>query len=317
MFEFDQQLYDLIFCACTAREENQWKTTLQERSNTKKINRDWRRNISFENSALYLEVRALGPVFGQPGTLMHRQSIQRAATLNSRKQGCQVIIKNTSSIKQREDPPMTIPETVGRSQSFLSTYKIPILAPGRADRQRIEQAMASVWTRDRLPYPGMAGHRRGSLITSATNVMRRLSRASTTTTSTTTSATSVSCTSIAETSTQSAYTAASRMPGNYHSPGHMPDHCQSGTSAPELERSETGEDNEDTALALEKMLANMTELRPISNSSKAARRSEVSGVSTMLPGMQSLEVEQEKGKLRKPKTLLKQFSTEGIRNWFH
>ena len=317
MFEFDQQLYDLIFCACTAREEDQWKTTLQERSNTKKNNRDWRRDISFENSALYLEIRSLGPVFGQPGTLMHRQSIQRAATLNSRKQGCQVVIKNTSSIKQREDPPMTIPETVGRSQSFLSTYKIPILSPGRAARQRMEQAMASVWTRDRLPYPGMAGHRRESLITSATNVMRRLSRASTTTTSTTTSATSVGCTSIAETSTQSAYTAASRMPGNYRSSGHMPDHCQSATSAPGLERSETGEDYEDTALALEKKMANTTELRPISNRSNAGRRSEVSGVLTMLPDMETHDAEQGRGKLRKPKTLLEQFSTEGIRNWFH
>ncbi len=321
MFEFDQQLYDLIFCACTAREEDQWKTTLQERSNPKKNpkknNGDWLRDISFENSALYLEIRSLGPVFGQPGTLMRRQSIQRAATLNSRKEGCQVIIKNTSSIKQREDPPMTIPEMVGRSQSFLSAYKIPILAPGRADRQRIEEAMASVWTRDRLPYPGIAGHRRGSLITSATNVMRKLSRASTTTTSTTTSATSISCTSIAETSTQSAYTAASRVPGNYHSFGHMPDHRQSVTSAPALEGSETEENYEDTALALEKTMAHTTELRPVSNSSKAARRSEVSGASTMVPGTETLDVEQGRGKLRKPKTLLKQFSTEGIRSWFH
>ena len=248
---------------------------------------------------------------------MHRQSIQRAATLNSRKQGCQVIIKNTSSMKQREDLPMTISETVGRSQSFLSPYKIPILAPGRADRQRLEQAMASVWTRDRLPYPGMAGHRRGSLITSATNVMRRLSRASTTTTSTTTSATSISCTSIAKTSTQSAYTAASRMPCNYHSPGHMPDYCQSLASAPEPECSETREDDEDTAFAVGKTIANTIELRPISNSSNAARRSEVFEGSTLLPGMESLEAEQGRGKLRKPKTLFRQFSTEGLRNWFH
>ena len=248
---------------------------------------------------------------------MHRQSIQRAATLNSRKQGCQVIIKNTSSIKQREDLPMTIPEMIGRSQSVLSTYKIPILAPGRADRQRIEQAMASVWTRDRLAYPGMGGHRRGSLITSATNVMRRLSRASTTTTSTTTSARSISCTNIAETSTQSAYTAASRMPGNYRSSGHAPYHCQSLTSAPELGSSETGEDDEEIALTLERTMANTIELRSISNSSNAARRSEASEVSTMPPGMESLEVEPGCGKLRKPKTLFKQFSTDGLRNWFH
>ena len=248
---------------------------------------------------------------------MHRQSIQRAATLNSRKQGCQVIIKNTSSIKQREDLPMTISETVGRSQSFLSTYKIPILAPGRADRQRIEHAMANVWTRDRLPYPGMAGHRRGSLITSATNVMRRLSRASTTTTSTTTSATSISCTSIAETSTQSAYTAAPRMPGNYRSPDYMPEHCQSLTSAPELECSEIGEIDDDTAFTPEKAMGNTIELRTISNSSNAARSSKVSEVSTMLPGMECLEVEPGRGKLRKPKTLFEQFSADGLRNWFH
>ena len=107
------------------------------------------------------------------------------------------------------------------------------------------------------------------------------------------------------------------MPRSYHSSSHMPDHCQSLTAAPGLECSETGEDDEDTALTLERIMTNTIELRPISNSNDTARRSEVSELPTMLPGMEALEVEHERGKLRKPKTLFKQFSTDGLRNWFH
>lgn len=185
MFEFDQQLYEMIFCACTSREEQQWRHDLNERScNTEDELEQDSLPIS-GHSLLSLDIKTLGFVFGQPGTLTRRQSIQRAATVNSRRNGHQVIIKNTNSLKENGEPPAPEPECLSRSQSLLSTHRIPILAPKRAERQRIETAMADVWTRDRLPYPGMTGNRGSYLFQrSATSVMRKLSKASMTTTST-------------------------------------------------------------------------------------------------------------------------------------
>ena len=182
MFEFDQQLYEMIFCACTSREEQQWRNDLHERS---REGEDDVEKVTCGQSMLSLDIKTLGFVFGQPGTLTRRQSIQRAATVNSRRNGHQVIIKNTNSLKESGESPMPESECLSRSQSLLSTHRTPILAPKRAERQRIETAMSEVWTRDRLPFPGMTGNRGSYLFQrSATSVMRKISKASMTTTST-------------------------------------------------------------------------------------------------------------------------------------
>lgn len=185
MFEFDQQLYEIIFCACTSREEQQWRNGLHERSRESEDQTDKGSMPNPGQSMLSLDIKTLGFVFGQPGTLTRRQSIQRAATVNSRKNGHQVIIKNTNSLKESGDPSAPEPDCLSRSQSLLSTHRIPVLAPKRAERQRIETAMSDVWTRDRLPFPGMTGNRGSYLIQrSASSVMRKISKASMATTST-------------------------------------------------------------------------------------------------------------------------------------
>ena len=185
MFEFDQQLYEIIFCACTSREEQQWRNDLHERSRECEENIEEGSSLASGQPMLSLDIKTLGFVFGQPGTLTRRQSIQRAATVSSRRNGHQVIIKNTNSLKESGEPPAPEPQCLSRSQSLLSTHRIPILAPKRVERQRIETAMCEVWTRDRLPYPGMTGNRGSYLIQrSATSVMRKISKASMTTTST-------------------------------------------------------------------------------------------------------------------------------------
>lgn len=186
MFEVDQQLYEIIFCACSIREEEQWRAELLETpfmENQGQAKSD--PVLTFGPSVLPLDIKALGYVFGQPGTLTRRQSIQRAATVKWRKNGLQVIIKNTNSLKDIGESPVSGLDSLSRSQSLPSTNRVPILAPKRAERQRMEQIMSDVWTRERLPYPGMTGNKGGYLIrTSATSVMRKLSRASMTTTST-------------------------------------------------------------------------------------------------------------------------------------
>lgn len=132
---------------------------------------------------LSLDLRSLGYVFGLPGTLTHRISIQRAATVSPRTAACRVIIKNTHALKDYCDSPNSASSSISRSQSLLSTNRVLILAPKRADRIRMEHALTDVWTRDLLPYPGMSSNRGEHLIrTSANSVMRKLSRASLATT---------------------------------------------------------------------------------------------------------------------------------------
>lgn len=130
-------------------------------------------------SVLCLSLRSLGNVFGLPGTLTRRISIQRTATVSPRTNVCQVIITNTTALKNPSDSNNTASASMGRSQSLLSTNRIPILAPKRADRLRMECGLADVWTRDLLPFPGMSANRSEHLIrTSANSVMRKLSIAS-------------------------------------------------------------------------------------------------------------------------------------------
>lgn len=92
---------------------------------------------------------------------------------------CQVFIKNTHALKESFDSSNSGSLVVSRSQSLLSTNRIPVLAPRRVDRIRMEHDLAKVWTKDLLPYPGMSGNRGEHLFrASASSMMRKLSRAS-------------------------------------------------------------------------------------------------------------------------------------------
>ena len=89
-----------------------------------------------------------------------------------------MIIKNTNALK---DIPKSVSTTaINRSQSLLTTNRIPILAPSRADRIRLEALLADIWTRDVLPFPGMTGRARSEhrVRASASSMMRKLSVAS-------------------------------------------------------------------------------------------------------------------------------------------
>jgi hypothetical protein len=90
---------------------------------------------------------------------------------------CQVIIKNTSALKENTHTSTT---TINRSQSLLSTNRIPVLAPSRAERARLESLISDIWSRAILPFPGMTGRVRGEHLVraSASSMMRKLSVAS-------------------------------------------------------------------------------------------------------------------------------------------
>lgn len=125
-----------------------------------------------------LDIKSLGYVFGLPGTLTRRLSIRRAATLHSKSNNSQVIIRNTHN-KNYCDSQIPAPDSISRSQSLLTTNRAVVLAPRRVERLRMEYGLTDVWTKDLLPYPGMSNNRGEHIIrTSASSMMRKLSRAS-------------------------------------------------------------------------------------------------------------------------------------------
>lgn len=112
------------------------------------------------------------------GTVARRLSIRRATTVGPKSPLCQVIIENTSATK--DTATSSTNAAVNRSQSLLGTNRIPVLAPSRAERVRLERLLSDVWTKQILPYPGMTGRARSEHIvrSSASSMMRKLSVAS-------------------------------------------------------------------------------------------------------------------------------------------
>lgn len=115
------------------------------------------------------------------GTLVRRISIQRATTVGGAKSPlCQVILKNTNVLKDHGGNSSTA-STINRSQSLLTaTTRIPVLAPPRGERARLEALLSDVWSREVLPFPGMTMKSRSENLVrnSASTVMRKLSVAS-------------------------------------------------------------------------------------------------------------------------------------------
>ena len=179
IFESENHLFELILSACSATEEDSWKAALQEQSALIGPNGTAPRETSPEIfTSVFLDLKPAGPIFGQAGTLARRLSIQRAATVGTRNNTCQVIIRNThrpnTSHESREPS-----EVLNRSRSLLTTHRTIVLAPKRSDRVRLEQSLADVYSKEVLPFPGMTGgSRSGHLIrSSAGTIARKLSLA--------------------------------------------------------------------------------------------------------------------------------------------
>lgn len=115
------------------------------------------------------------------GTLARRISIQRATTVGgARAPLCQVILKNTNVLRDHSNNCSTA-MAVNRSHSVLTTAtRIPVLAPPRGERARLEALLSDVWSREVLPFPRMTVKSRGENLvrSSASTVIRKLSVAS-------------------------------------------------------------------------------------------------------------------------------------------
>lgn len=179
VFEHTQQLYELIFCACSLREEETWTGAIAQQAEKAVAKREEEISpITPVYELLTLNVNSLGFIFGMPGSLTRQLSVQRAATVHARTNGAQVIIRNTTAGKANKDEGDSVFGSIGRSKSVMSASHVPILAPKRTDRSRMESALSDVWSRDRLPFPGMSTQRDHAIRASASSMMRRISRAS-------------------------------------------------------------------------------------------------------------------------------------------
>ncbi|GAB1310409.1 Round spore [Madurella fahalii] len=178
VFLSDQQLYELILTACTDKEELEWRTRLKSNQEAAATHgQDQIQPAAF--STLSLNAKPLGTVFRKPGAIARKTSIHRATTVGSKTTLCQVILKNTSAVKEASTS--SHGSRINRSQSLLTTNnRIPVLAPSRAERARLEALIADVWTRDVLPFPGIPGRSKSEQLVraSASSVMRRLSAVS-------------------------------------------------------------------------------------------------------------------------------------------
>ncbi|KAK3341712.1 hypothetical protein B0T25DRAFT_350820 [Lasiosphaeria hispida] len=174
VFICDHQLYEVILTACTPREENEWRTRLSFHQTVN--SQEQMQSATF--SSLSLNIKTLGTVFRKPGTIARRISIHRATTVGPKSPLCQVILKNTSVIKDAPSSGSGTGSQINRSQSLLTTTaRIPVIAPSRGERARLEALLSDVWTRDILPFPGITARSRSEHLVraSASSVMRKLS----------------------------------------------------------------------------------------------------------------------------------------------
>ena len=116
----------------------------------------------------------------QPGTSIRSYASDRGSHEPPRIPITSCIIKNTHMlVKEATEEKRQHSASLSGTPSSYDLSAALVLAPERSERITIEQEMAAVWTREKLAYPAMAVTWSGQVLrTSASNVMRKLSKAS-------------------------------------------------------------------------------------------------------------------------------------------
>ncbi|KAK2593123.1 hypothetical protein QQS21_009172 [Conoideocrella luteorostrata] len=171
VFELNNQLFEMIMTACGPKEEMEWRARL-----TSPVMR-----LGFRETASYtfmdLGLKSLGTVAGKSGPVIRQLSIRRATTISPKPALYQVILRNTSGLGNTNGT-TSAPLSINRSHSLLAARaRITYLSPSRTERARLEALLADVWSREILPFPGIATRSRSERLvrTSASTVIRKLS----------------------------------------------------------------------------------------------------------------------------------------------
>ncbi|KAG8416815.1 hypothetical protein J3459_013603 [Metarhizium acridum] len=168
------KLFEIIMTACTPKEEVEWRARLSSPLAQCKI------GVATTLTFLDLNIKSLGVVTGKSDPGARRLSIRRATTICPKPALYQVIIKNTSGVRQTSGHGSTS-LNIHRSHSLLAAKpRVSFLAPPRSERARLEVILADVWSQEILPFSGMSGRSRSERLvrTSASTVIRKLSVAS-------------------------------------------------------------------------------------------------------------------------------------------
>lgn len=172
IFEAGHRIYEILVSACSAKEEEVWRTQILDRATAE--SRDYQ-EYSSTNFDLFgsmnSDVKPIGTVFGRPGTLVRHQSLHRSGS-DPKSDVANVIIKNTHALSEVICSQSNAP-SINRSLSVLSINRVPIFSPKRSDRNSIEAKLADVWTKDMLSFGSMGPGTRKRADTS--NLMKRLS----------------------------------------------------------------------------------------------------------------------------------------------
>ncbi|KAI4803463.1 hypothetical protein E4T45_11094, partial [Aureobasidium sp. EXF-8846] len=179
VFESAGKMYELIMGACSEVEESVWRDRLAGRIavEAQHVAEGHSSPIDLQ-SPLTRELRSFGKAYSKARGFVRRLSVQRTATLGPMIDSNQVIIMHTSAPKDdlTNSSTSSLP---GRSKSLPTTSGVPILAPMRAERIKVEAAMFDVWTKDSIPYPGMGSRRPENIFKDTANdLLRKLSMAS-------------------------------------------------------------------------------------------------------------------------------------------
>ncbi|KIW70132.1 hypothetical protein PV04_02433 [Phialophora macrospora] len=176
-FETSGHLHEFILSACSTVEEHAWKEGMRTKDFPSRRTDELFNQIP---SSTGLDLRSIGQMYSQQSsTLSRNPSVQRAATVGNRGNVCQVIIRNTNNPQDLGEFRQSSSSAINRSQSHMTSNRVVVLAPKRSERARLESTLGDVWTKEKLPYPGMIGSRGGQIIrASAGTLVRKLSLAS-------------------------------------------------------------------------------------------------------------------------------------------
>jgi len=175
-FQVNSNSFELILSASSATEERAWKTELLKASAALP-------NVlpseSLEPRKYFMSSLDLAPldrVKHQSVPLVRRSSANSLTAPNLKLNLEHVIIKRTYYPLHVEESHKSHDGEIERSRTLPITRSTTILAPRRQDRIRLERCIGDVYTRDVLPYPGMALTKGDYLFrASPGSLMRRIS----------------------------------------------------------------------------------------------------------------------------------------------
>ncbi|WEW61555.1 hypothetical protein PRK78_007045 [Emydomyces testavorans] len=170
IFSFRHDLVELVFTACSEKEETEWLRNFLTQINPETDGQLEAVHRLTGHSKVYFTLKPLQAVIvnGRLLSIARRTSIHGTLITMASPDYLPIHIKGTTAFppaNQTTRPPL------GRSQSMQCPRREVILTPKRQKRFKLERRLVDIWTRDIIPYPGMALGIGESLMRTSTDVL--------------------------------------------------------------------------------------------------------------------------------------------------